>query len=125
MVLAGLADGRKVILALKVGHRESEQRWWGLLRDLKDRGLGCARLLIADGHLALLSAWSPVFPNASEQRCWKHKVLTALDRTPRRLQSAAKPLLAKIPNAETRAEAAKAKAAFRRGCQAHGCAEAA
>lgn len=125
VVLAGLADGRKVIVSLKAGHRESEQSWSALLRDLKDRGLRCPRLLIADGHLGIWSAWAQVFPDAAEQRCWNHKVLNVLDRIPRRLQAAAKPLLTKIPYAESRAEAEKAKAAFCRWCQAHACTEAA
>jgi putative transposase len=37
VLLAGLSDGRKVILALRAGHRESEQSWASLLRDLKSR----------------------------------------------------------------------------------------
>lgn len=41
VVLAGLRDGRKVILAVESGHRESTESWGALLRDLKRRG--CAR----------------------------------------------------------------------------------
>jgi transposase-like protein len=125
VMVAGLADGQKIVLALRSGHRESEHSWSTLLRDLKARGLRPPRLLMADGHLGIWSAWAQVFPEALEQRCWNHKILNVLDRIPRRLQAAAKPLLTKIPYAESRADAERGKAAFRHWCEAHGCPEAA
>ncbi len=124
VLLAGLSDGRKVILALRAGHRESEQSWGSLLRDLKSRGLRCPRLVLADGHLGIWSALEQVFPEAGEQRCWNHKVLNVLDRIPKRLQAAGKPLLTRIPYAESRAEAERLKLAFGRWCAEHGCEEA-
>jgi transposase-like protein len=124
VLLAGLSDGRKVILALRAGHRESEQSWGSLLRDLKSRGLQCPRLVLADGHLGIWSALEQVFPEAGEQRCWNHKVLNVLDRIPKRLQAAGKPLLTRIPYAESRAEAERLKLAFGRWCTEHGCEEA-
>ena len=51
VVIAGLRDGRKVVLAVESGYRESTESWAALLRDLKGRGLRAPRLLIADGHL--------------------------------------------------------------------------
>ena len=124
VLLAGLSDGRKVILALRAGHRESEQSWASLLRDLKSRGLHCPRLVLADGHLGIWSALEQVFPEASEQRCWNHKILNVLDRIPRRLQGTAKPLLTRIPYAESRAEAERLKQAFAQWCIDQGCEEA-
>jgi putative transposase len=124
VLLAGLADGRKVILALRAGHRESEQSWASLLRDLKSRGLRCPRLVMADGHLGIWSGLEQVFPEAAEQRCWNHKILNVLDRIPRRLQAAAKPLLTCIPYAESRGDAERLRQAFGRWCSAHGCEEA-
>lgn len=124
VVLAGLSDGRKVVLAVKSGHRESEQSWAGLLRDLRDRGLRPPRLLIADGHLGVWSALSQVYPETSEQRCWNHRIVNVLDRIPKRLQEAAKSLLTRIPYAETVAEAKRLKAAFGQWCDENGCSEA-
>jgi len=124
VVLAGLADGRKVLLTLKAGHRESEHSWASLLRDLKDRGLRCPKLVMADGHLGIWSGLAQVYPEAAEQRCWNHRILNVLDRIPKRLQAGAKPLLTKIPYAETQAEALRLKDAFRRWCLANGCEEA-
>lgn len=125
VLLAGLSDGRKVILALRAGHRESEQSWASLLRDLKSRGLRCPRLVMADGHLGVWSGLEQVFPEAAEQRCWNHKILNVLDRIPRRLQAVGKPLLTCIPYAENRAEAERLKQAFGHWCTAQGCEEAA
>lgn len=125
VLLAGLSDGRKVVLALRSGHRESEQSWAALLRDLRERGLRCPRLVIADGHLGIWAALERVFPEAAQQRCWNHKILNVLDRIPKRLQVTAKPLLTRIPYAESRAEAERLKLVFRRWCGAHGCEEAA
>lgn len=125
VVLAGLSDGRKVVLALKAGHRESEQSWSALLRDLKERGLNCPRLVVADGHLGIWSGLGQVYPDAAEQRCWNHRILNVLDRIPKRLQGTAKPLLTKIPYAESQAEAVRRKDGFRRWCLANGCEEAA
>jgi len=124
VLLAGLSDGRKVILALRAGHRESEQSWAALLRDLKSRGFRCPRLVMADGHLGIWSGLEQVFPGAAEQRCWNHKILNVLDRIPRRLQAAAKPMLTRVPYAESRAEAERLREAFARWCTAQGCEEA-
>jgi len=125
VLLAGLSDGRKVIVALRAGHRESEQSWASLLRDLKSRGLRCPRLVMADGHLGIWSGLEQVFPEAAEQRCWNHKILNVLDRIPKRMQAVAKPMLTRIPYAESRAEAERLKEAFGRWCAAQGCEEAA
>jgi len=125
VVLAGLSDGRKVVLTLKAGHRESEHSWSMLLRDLKDRGLRCPRVVVADGHLGIWSGLAQVYPEAGEQRCWNHRILNVLDRIPKRLQASAKPLLTRIPYAETQAEAVRLKDAFRKWCFANGCEEAA
>src|SRR5262249_1687242 len=51
VILAGLPDGRKVVLAVESGYRESTESWAALLRDLKQRGLRPPRLVVGDGHL--------------------------------------------------------------------------
>src|SRR4029434_2959098 len=68
VVLAALRDGRKVVLAVESGYRESTESWAALLRDLKARGLRAPRLLIADGHLGIWGALAAIFPEAKEQR---------------------------------------------------------
>jgi putative transposase len=112
VVLAGLRDGRKVILAVESGHRESTESWGALLRDLKRRGLRAPRLVIGDGHLGIWGALAAVFPSAAEQRCWNHRLVNLLDKLPQRLQPEAKSLLTKIPYADTREDAERQKRAF-------------
>ena len=63
VALAGLSDGRKVVLALQAGPRESTESWPSLLRDLRAR-----RLVIGDGHLGLWGALWEVYPESAEQR---------------------------------------------------------
>jgi putative transposase len=53
VVLAGLRDGRKIILAVESGYRESTESWAALLRELKHRGLRPPRLVVGDGHLGI------------------------------------------------------------------------
>ena len=49
VVLAGLSDGRKVLLALAPGYRESTESWSQVLRDLKGRGMNRPKLVVGDG----------------------------------------------------------------------------
>src|SRR4051794_5732625 len=88
VVVAALADGRKVVLAVQCGHRESTESWAALLCRLKGRGMNAPRLVVADGHLALWAALAQVCPEAGEQRCWNHRLLNVLDRVPKKGQTA-------------------------------------
>ena len=51
LVIIGVTDqGKKELVGLEDGYRESEASWLGLLRDLKERGLRIApQLAIGDG----------------------------------------------------------------------------
>ena len=120
VVLAALRDGRKVILAVESGYRESTESWAAILRDLKRRGLEAPKLVIGDGHLGIWGALAAVFPEAAEQRCWNHRLLNVLDKLPLKRQAEARSLLTKIPYAETRAEAERQKRAFQAWCTQRG-----
>lgn len=113
VIVAGLRDGRKVVLAVESGYRESAEAWGGLLRDLRARGMGIPRLVIADGHLGIWSALSQVLPEVAEQRCWNHKIVNVLDALPKKLQAEARELLCRIPYAKTRREAEELRDEFR------------
>lgn len=119
VVLGALSDGRKVVLSVTAGHRESTASWSEVLRDLRDRGLVCPRLVVGDGNLGLWAALGNVYPQSEQQRCWNHKLLNVLDKLPKRLQSAAKTLLKPIPYASTQDEAQAGRERFRRWCQQH------
>lgn len=113
VVVGARADGRKKVLAVESGYRESTASWASLLRSLKKRGLQAPRLTIADGHLGIWSALREVYPESEDQRCWNHKILNVLDRLPRRVQPQARELLCKMPYAETQKACEELKAQFR------------
>ena len=62
VIVGGLADGRKVILAVAPGYRESTESWSDVLRDLKERGMNCPRLVTGDGNLGIWGALSTSTP---------------------------------------------------------------
>lgn len=119
-VIAALRDGRKVVLAVTPGQRESTESWSTLMRDLQQRGLNCPKLVIGDGHLGIWGALRNVFPEAHEQRCWNHRILNVLDKLPRKQQAPARVLVTRIPYAETRQEADKRKREFQAWCRQRG-----
>ena len=112
VVIGALRDGGKEVLAITSGYRESKESWVSVFRDLKARGIGAPRLLVADGNPAIWAAVRQVWPEAAEQRCWNHKVVNVLDRLPEREQMEAKGLLRAVAYAPTRAAASKAREAF-------------
>ena len=115
VVMAALSDGSKVVVSVVPGYRESTRSWSEVLRDLRDRGLNCPRLVVGDGHLGIWGALRNVYPEAGEQRCWNHKVLNVLDKLPKRQYEQGR-LMRNIPYAETRAEAERLRKVFTRWC---------
>ena len=74
VVLGATVDGKKELLAIADGYRESEQSWKEVLLDLKARGLEePPKLAIGDGALGFWKALAEVFPTTRVQRCWVHK----------------------------------------------------
>jgi putative transposase len=113
LVIIGVrADGKKELVALTDGHRESTESWAGLLRDCKRRGMRAPVLAIGDGALGFWAALREVFPETKEQRDWVHKVANTLDCLPKSAQPAARKALAQIRDAEDREHAEKAIAEF-------------
>ena len=120
VIVGGLLDGRKVILAVEPGYRESTDSWSGVLRDLKARGMSCPRLVTGDGNLGLWGALANVYPEAAEQRCWNHKVVNVMDKLPKRVQPQAKRRLQDIAYAESRLEAEEKRDDFLVWCWKEG-----
>jgi transposase-like protein len=112
VIVGALSDGRKEVLAVVAGFRESTASWLTLLRSLRDRGLQPPRLLIADGGMGIWSAADQVWPDTAQQRCWNHKVVNVLDKLPKRLQAQAKELLTPIPYAPSCQEAERQRDRF-------------
>ena len=74
LVMIGVrSDGRKELIALADGFRESSESWADLLRDCKRRGMTAPTLAIGDGALGFWKAVRDVFPATKEQRCWWHR----------------------------------------------------
>ena len=110
LVLMGATpEGKKELIAVVDGHRESEQSWRQLLLDWKQRGLTVdPKLAVGDGALGFWKAVRQVYPTTREQRCWVHKMANVLDKMPKCVQPKAKAMLHAIWMAPTRAEADKA-----------------
>ena len=110
LVLIGVTkEGKKELLAVWDGHRESELSWLEVIRDLKRRGLSIApKLAVGDGALGFWAALRKEWPSTREQRCWVHKTANVLNKLPKTMQSKAKTKLHEIWMAPTRAEAIKA-----------------
>ena len=98
LVLMGArADGKKELIAVEDGYRESEQSWWELLRDLHSRGLTMEpKLAIGDGALGFWKALAKVYGNTRQQRCWVHKTGNVLNCLPKVAQPRAKQALHQI-----------------------------
>jgi len=109
VLIGATADGRKELIAILDGYRESEQSWSELLLGLKHRGLAMTpKVAVADGALGFWAAARKVFPEMREQRCWVHKTANVLNNLPKSVQPKAKSDLHDIWQAETREEANKA-----------------
>jgi transposase-like protein len=113
LVMIGVrADGRKELVALTDGYRESTESWADLLRDCARRGMRAPVLAVGDGALGFWGALREVFPRASAQRCWFHKIANILGVLPKSAHPSAKKALAEIWNAEDKTHALAAVKAF-------------
>jgi transposase-like protein len=109
VLIGATADGKKELLGIADGYRESEESWKELLLDLKRRGLEIEpKLATGDGSLGFWKALPQVFGTTRAQRCWKHKTANVLNYLPKGLQAKAKAQLNEISRAEGRAAAEQA-----------------
>ncbi len=84
LVMVGVrADGRKELVALADGMRESAGAWADQLRDCKRRGMRAPVLAVGDGALGFWKALREVFPETGEQRCRFHKLGNVLAALPK------------------------------------------
>jgi len=113
LVVVGVRlDGRKELVAIADGYRESTDSWAALLRDLRRRGMRAPVVALGDGALGFWAALRDVFPETKEQRCWVHKVANILDALPKSIPPLAKRMLAEVRDAEDEEHARKAAKAF-------------
>ena len=114
LVLMGATrEGKKELVAISDGYRESKASWREMLLDLKARGLKMAgKLAIGDGALGFWAAADEVFAEMKHQRCWVHKTANVLDKLPKGVQSKAKAMLHDMYQAETSEAAMKTYGLF-------------
>jgi len=113
VLMGSTAEGKKELIAVLDGFRESEQSWTELLQDVKRRGLTVdPKLATADGALGFWAAARKVWPATREQRCWVHKTANVLAKLPKSMQAKAKARLHDIWQAETRESAEHAFDSF-------------
>jgi transposase-like protein len=106
VVMGADSTGKKELLAVSDGYRESKAMWREILLDLKRRGLKVGpKLAVGDGALGFWAALREVFADCREQRCWVHKTANVLDKLPKSMQGKAKSMLHEMWQAATKAKA--------------------
>ncbi|MBA3573020.1 MAG: IS256 family transposase [Pyrinomonadaceae bacterium] len=109
VVIGADVTGKKHLLALEEGYRESKESWLAVLRQLKARGMNEPSVAVGDGGLGFWAAAAEVWRLTNQQRCWLHKVRNILDKLPQRERETAAQQLRAIYLSKSREEA-KAKA---------------
>ena len=113
VIIGATPEGKKELVGLADGLRESAHSWRDLLLDLKRRGLSSGpQLAVGDGALGFWKALDEVWPTTRAQRCWVHKTANVLNKLPNSLHSKAKRALHNIWMAETRKDAEAALDVF-------------
>jgi putative transposase len=101
LVMIGVrADGRKELVALADGYRESAESWADLLRSCRRRGMAAPVLAVGDGALGFWKAVREVFPATREQRCWFHVQANVLACLPKSAHPGVIAAMREIYNAE-------------------------
>ena len=101
LVMIGVrSDGRKELVALTDGYRESTESWADLLRGCRRRGMAAPVLAVGDGALGFWKAMREVFPETREQRCWFHKQANVLAALPKSAHPGGLAAMREIYNAE-------------------------
>lgn len=91
-----LDNGKKVLLHLALGSRESYDCWLSFLHDMKARGLEEPLLVVSDKHKGLKKAVREVFPRAFKQPCLAHKMRNILCKVPRKAQKEIKGMVQQV-----------------------------
>jgi len=109
VIIGALPDGKKELVGIYDGQRESKISWKELLINLREKGLTIApSLAIGDGALGFWAALREVFPETKEQRCWVHKTVNILDKMAKSVQGDAKSIIHEMYMSPTKAKALKA-----------------
>ena len=78
-----LRDGRKLLLHMTLGNKESFDAWLEMLRNMVSRGLRVPLSITADGAPGLNKAIDQAYPKSLRIRCWVHKMRNIRAKLPR------------------------------------------
>ena len=76
------SDGRKHLLHLAVGNKESEACWTEFFRTMLARGLRMPTTITSDGAPGLVKAIEVCFPASIRIRCWFHRLANIRAKLP-------------------------------------------
>jgi putative transposase len=113
VIMGATTEGKKELLAIHDGIRESKLSWQEVLQDLKRRGLSKSpSLAIGDGALGFWAALEEQFPLCRHQRCWVHKTANVLDKMSKSAQGYAKNLIHEMYMSPTKIKGLQAFESF-------------
>jgi putative transposase len=122
VTLGVCADGRRVILDLRLAGVESERSWLDAVGSLVARNLGAPVLAVIDGNPGLAAALKAQWSKLALQRCTNHKLWNLLAKAPAHLREELAEDYRRMIYAESRAAVEQARAGFvrkwRLRCQA-------
>lgn len=98
-------DGRKVLLHLALGNKESTVAWRDFMRDMQARGLPVPTMVTSDGAPAIIAVIEELYGDSLRQRCLFHKTKNILAKVPDAQQQTVKRAVQAIWNAPNRATA--------------------
>jgi transposase-like protein len=98
-------DGRKVLLHVALGNKESTVAWREFMRDMQQRGLPIPTMITSDGAPAIIAVIEQLYPHSLRQRCLMHKTHNILAKVPDAQKPTVKRALQAIWNAPNRATA--------------------
>jgi len=114
VTLGTCADGRRVLLDLRLAGEESTAAWQEVLHALVRRNLGRPVLAVIDGNPGLEAALRTTWPPIELQRCTNHKLWNLLAKAPAHLREELGEDYRRMIYAPTVSEVEQARTAFRR-----------
>jgi transposase-like protein len=114
VTLGTCADGRRLVLDLRLAGEESEASWREVLDALTKRHVGVPVLAVVDGNPGLEAALRAVWPKIDVQRCTNHKLWNLLAKAPAHLREELAEDYRRMIYAETAKAVEDARVAFGR-----------
>ena len=109
VIMGSDSTGRKEIIGLSDGYRETEASWLELLHQLDGQGFTVApEVAVGDGALGFWKAITKHWPQTKQQRCWVHKTANVLNKVPKSMQPKVKENLHDIWMSDSKENAEKA-----------------